>query len=188
LGAVFPLADGVNVDKAIQKAILALKHLLQDTDPRVRVAGSEATAAVLVTLWDALPPTDIRALLNHVIAEHASDVSSSAVRVGAVHAVSTILDAEQSHAVLRALLPSLGNLIHDKVERVRLATVRLLAKIKGIPGIKYYHVVPVHHLLARLVKEGRPAENVCNPVASALNKSHDEFLFPTKCAYRRSSQ
>lgn len=178
LGAVFPLADGVNVDKAMQKAILALKHLLQDTDPRVRVAGSAATAAVLVTLWDALPPCDIRALLNHIIAEHASDVSSSAVRVGAVHAVSVILDAEQAHAVLRALLPSLGNLIHDKVERVRLATVRLLAKIKAIHGIKYYHVVPVHHLLARLVEEGRPPKNICNPVASALTNLMMNSYFP----------
>ena len=178
LGAVFPLADGVNVDKAMQKAILALKHLLQDTDPRVRIAGSDATAAVLVTLWDALPPADIRALLNHIITEHASDVSSSAVRVGALHAISIILDAEQSHAVLRALLPSLGNLIHDKVERVRLATVRMLAKIKAIPGIKYYHVVPVHHLLARLVEEGRPPKNICNPVASALTNLMMNSYFP----------
>lgn len=178
LGAVFPLADGVNMEKAVQKGTSALKFLLQDTDPRVRVAGSEATAIVLVSLWDALPAADIRVLLNHIIAEHASDASSSAVRVGAVNAISLLLDATESHAVLRALLPGLGNLIHDKVERVRLAVVRLLAKIKTIPGIKYYHVVPVHHLLARLAEEGRPTKNLCNPVASALTNLMMNSYFP----------
>ena len=178
LGAVFPLADGVDVKKAVQKATAALKNLLQDTDPRVRVAGSEATATVLVTYWDALPTTDIRVLLNHIVTEHASDTSSSAVRAGALQAISILLDAEQSHAVLRALLPSLGNLIHDKVERVRLATVRLLAKIKTMPGIKYYHVVPVDHLLARLAEEGRPPKNLCNPVASGLTNLMMNSYFP----------
>ena len=178
LAVVFPLADGVNMERAVQKGTSALKFLLQDTDPRVRVAGSEATATVLVSLWDALPAADIRALLNHIVAEHASDASSSAVRVGAVNAISILLDAKETHAVLRALLPGLGNLIHDRVERVRLAVVRLLAKIKTIPGIKYYHVVPVHHLLARLVEESRPPKNACNPVASALTSLMVNSYFP----------
>lgn len=182
LGAVFPLADGVNMERAVQKGSSALKYLLQDTDPRVRVAGSEATATVLASLWDALPAADIRAVLNHIVAEHASDASSSAVRVGAVNAISILLDASESHAVLRALLPGVGNLIHDKVERVRLAVVRLLAKIKTIPGIKYYHVVPVHHLLARLVEEGRPPKNLCNPVASALTNLMLNSYFPQNVA------
>lgn len=96
----------------------------------------------------------------------ASDSTSSAVRVAAVNAVATILDASQSHAVLRALLPLVGNLIHDRVERVRLAVVRLLLKVKGLPGIKYYHVVPVNHLTSRLAAEGHL--HPTGPVASSL--------------------
>jgi hypothetical protein len=38
--------------------------LLQDRDPRVRVAGSEAMAKILSTYWDVLPSTEIRVLLN----------------------------------------------------------------------------------------------------------------------------
>jgi condensin-2 complex subunit G2 len=71
------------------------------------------------------------------VAKHASDKSSLAVRAGGIHAISLLLEAEESHAVLRALLPSIGNLIHDKVERVRLATMKLLLQVKKIRGIKY---------------------------------------------------
>jgi len=102
------------------------------------------------------------------VAEHASDASSSAVRAAAVNSISLLLEAEESHAVLRALLPLIGNLIHDKVERVRLATVKLLLQVKKINGIKYYHIVPVEHLQGRLAEEGTP--NPHGPVASALTE------------------
>ena len=72
-----------------------------------------------------------------------------------MNAATTLLDAPQSHAVLRAVLPSLGNLIHDTNKTVRLAAVKMLLKIKAMKGIKYYHVVPVDHLKARLAEEGR---------------------------------
>lgn len=89
-----------------------------------------------------------------------------------------LVQAEESHGVLRALLPSLGNLIHDRVERVRLAAVRLLLKVKSIKGIKYYHVVPVQHLLARLAEEGRAPRNPTNPVASGLTALMMNSYFP----------
>ena len=111
------------------------------------------------------------------MAEHASDTSSSAVRAGAVNAVTLLLDAEESHAVLRALLPFVGNLIHDKVERVRLATVRMLLRVKRVSGIKYYHVVPVEHLIARLAEEGLPPSNPQGPVPSSLT----ELLLNSYC-------
>ena len=203
LAATFPLkassASPKEMERAVQKGTKALKALLTDNDPRVRVAGSEATAMVLATFWDALPATDIRMLLNRkfilcivghktcvppwaidsrytvitvsftdIVAEHASDSSSSAVRAAAVNSISLLLEAEESHAVLRALLPSIGNLIHDKVERVRLATVKLLLQVKKIKSIKYYHVVPVEHLQARLAEEGE----TLRPIRSARYRPH----------------
>jgi condensin-2 complex subunit G2 len=101
-----------------------------------------------------------------IVAEHASDISASAVRVGAVNAVSVMLDAPQTHAVLRELLPQLTNLIHDRVEQVRLAVVRMLIQIKKLPGFKYYRICPVDHLILRLSEEGRT--NATGSVASAL--------------------
>lgn len=113
-----------------------------------------------------------------IVGRHASDASSSAVRAGALTAITMLLDSEESHAVLRALLPSMGNLIHDKVERVRLATVRLLHKIKSVRTIKYYHVVPVMHLIVRLAEEGKPPRNPKNPVASSLTSLMMNSYFP----------
>lgn len=66
LGQVFPLQDASHTQTkaAISKGTLALKSALQDTDPRVRVAGSAATARICGMFWDVLPVTDIRMLLN----------------------------------------------------------------------------------------------------------------------------
>jgi hypothetical protein len=69
-----------------------------------------------------------------------------------------------------------GNLIHDKIETVRAAAVRLLLCIKNTPGIKYYHVVPVDHLKARLEEEGRI--NPRNAVASGLTALMLNSYFP----------
>jgi condensin-2 complex subunit G2 len=68
LSVTFPLKTAsINhkeTEQAIQKGTKALKDLLTDSDPRVRVAGSEATATILATFWDVLPVIDIRMLLN----------------------------------------------------------------------------------------------------------------------------
>mmetsp|Transcript_7266 Transcript_7266/g.10631 ORF Transcript_7266/g.10631 Transcript_7266/m.10631 type:complete len:1184 (+) Transcript_7266:279-3830(+) len=178
LSMVFPLPDGVNVQKAMEKATAALIKLLNDVDPRVRVSGSSAACTVLATYWDAIPATDIRIILRLIVEKHANDISSSAVRAGALSAISMLLEeAEESHAALRGMLPLLGDLIHDKVERVRLATVKLLQTLKTIPGIKYYHVVPVHHLLARMADDGHKKMFV-NPVSSAITALMQNSYFP----------
>jgi len=68
LSETFPLkassASPKEMELAVQKGTGALKSLLTDNDPRVRVAGSETTATVLATFWDVLSATDIRMLLN----------------------------------------------------------------------------------------------------------------------------
>lgn len=68
LSATFPLkassASHKEMERAVQKGTKALKSLLTDNDPRVRVAGSNGTADVLAIFWDVLPSADIRTLLN----------------------------------------------------------------------------------------------------------------------------
>lgn len=211
LAAVFPLS--VTDRNPVRQGVTALQQLLQDADPRVRCAGSQAVAAILTTYWDVVPAKDIRVLLNRayisictvflflsftyqwnstheltllvlliicvatdLVAEHASDATSAPVRAGALNAVTILLEAPQSIAVLRDLLPSLGNLIHDKVEKVRLAAVRMLLRLKKTSGIKYYHVVPLEHLNARLAEEGKA--NPTNSVAAALTGLMVNSYFP----------
>jgi condensin-2 complex subunit G2 len=116
--------------------------------------------------------------LEDIVLEHASDASSSAVRAAALDATTTLLEIPQSHAVLRALLPSLGNLIHDKVEKVRVSCVRMLQKIKAVPGIRFYHVVPVDHLTARLSEEVRIHSSPRNAVAKEISALMLNSYFP----------
>lgn len=46
-----------------------------------------------------------------------------------------------------------SNLIHDTNKKVRVAFVNLLGRVKGVRSIKYYHVVSVDHILARLSED-----------------------------------
>ena len=156
LAHVFPLdqSSHTQTSKHVEKAITVLQGLLDDDDSKVRAAASTTVAQILVQYWDAIPATDIRTLLNQIVTRHASDASSPVVRAAALEAITTLLHTPQSHAVLRPLLPKLGNLIHDKVEKVRLATVRLLQQVKtAVHGVKYFHVVKVPHLTTRLALE-----------------------------------
>lgn len=60
---------------------------------------------------------------------------------------------------LQILLPfvcdakGVSKLIHDNNRRVRVAFGKLLRLVKGVRSIKYYHVVPVDHILARLAED-----------------------------------
>jgi len=182
LADTFPLRDPDEgedrTEAVVGKTVDALMALLRDPAPKIRVAGSNAAGRILVAFWDALPTSDIRRLLGEIITKHSSDASSAAVRAEAVATVSLLIEAEHSRAVLRPLLPSIGNLIHDKVERVRLAVVKMLVKIKKIRGLKYYHVVPVEHLLARLQAEGEVLDNPTGPVATELTGLMLNSYFP----------
>lgn len=71
-----------------------------------------------------------------------------------------------------------GNHIHDSVERVRLECVRLLLKLKGIKGIKYYHVVPSQHILSRLACEGERLGKMNGSVASEITELLLNSYFP----------
>jgi condensin-2 complex subunit G2 len=66
LEQVFPLHDpNQNQMKAsMEKCAAALKNALQDVDPKVRIAASEATANICALFWEALPSSDIRMLLS----------------------------------------------------------------------------------------------------------------------------
>ena len=139
LRTTFPLHDPnagkAHLKESNAKSIEVLICLLNDNDPKVRVAGCDAAIRILGVFWDALRSEHIRSLLNEIIMKHANDSSSAAVRAQAVKGITLLLDAPASHGVLRPLLPLIGNHIHDSVERVRLACVRLLLKLKSIKGI-----------------------------------------------------
>ena len=183
LADTFPLRDpnAENGTKAVVKSsVCALVGLMEDLVPSVRVAGSVATARVLSHFWAMIPIEDIRMLLNQIIAVHASDVSTIAVRAAAVDAVSILLEEDRAHAVLRPLLPSIGNLIHDSSDKVRLSVIKMLLHVKRIRELKYYHVVPASHLIARLAEEGCDHNDPSGLVAQSLSELLSNSFFPSR--------
>lgn len=100
------------------------------------------------------------------------------MRAAALDAATTLLGTNKSHGVLRSLLPSLGNLVHDKTEKVRLAATRMLLQVKECPGIRFYHVVPVDHLMARLVAEEILHTSPRNAIAKELTALLLSSYFP----------
>lgn len=83
-----------------------------------------------------------------------------------------MLGCDQSHRLLREVLPSIGNLIHDKTERVRLAVAKLLLCVKKVPKLKYYHIVPLEHLMARLAIEKNPRNSVAKHLTKLMVNSY----------------
>jgi hypothetical protein len=57
--------------------------------------------------------------------EHASDTALAAVRTLALDVVSLILHDSASRLVLQSLLPKFGILIHEFVEKIRAACIRM---------------------------------------------------------------
>ncbi len=173
-----PTLGNAHIKEVNAKSIEVLLSLLKDDDPKVRIAGCDASIRILGVFWDALCSANIRSLLNEIVMNHLKDASSSMVRYQAVRGITLLLDSKSSHGVLRPLLPLVGNCIHDSVERVRLEAAKMLLKLKGMKGFKYYHVVPSNHILARLAAEGADPQKICGPVASAIVELLVNSYFP----------
>ncbi|MGH0170525.1 UNVERIFIED_CONTAM: hypothetical protein FKN15_002729 [Acipenser sinensis] len=67
-----------------------------------------------------------------------------------------VTENKLSHPLLEQLLPALKNSLHDNSEKVRVAFVDLLQKIKAVRAAKFWKVCPMEHLLARLETDSRP--------------------------------
>ncbi len=182
LHMTFPLEDPNSIKghskEVMSKTIDTFISLLNDEDPKVRIAGCDAAIRIMGVCWNLLRSDHIRSLLNEIVMKHVNDSSSAAVRTQAVKGITLLLDAPASHGVLRPLLPLVGNHIHDSVERVRLECVKMLLKLRGIKGFKYYHVVPSQHILSRLAAEGEVVGKPTGPVASAITELLINSFFP----------
>ena len=103
-----PYAGKAHLKEVNDKSIEILISLLNDDDPKVRIAGCDAAIRILGVFWDALRSNHIRSLLNEIIMKHVNDSSSAAVRAQAVKGITLLLDAQASHGVLKPLLPFVG--------------------------------------------------------------------------------
>ncbi|XP_037400986.1 condensin-2 complex subunit G2 [Pygocentrus nattereri] len=150
----FPVHDpglsSEKVDELVQKQLDALFALLDDPRPLVRSSAVLGACSILARCWELLPSTVITDLLKKILLQLATDTSSPDVRCAVFICISVILDNSMSHPLMEKLLPALKTSLHDTSEKVRVAFVDLLLKIKAVRAAKFWKVCSMEHLLARL--------------------------------------
>jgi len=173
----FPLQDSdasnVESDVVLQKQFGLLSSLLKDTDQRVRFAAVSGVFRVLSEYWEALPLATTTQILTYVIGTLGQDASCANVRLAVVRGLCDLVDQPLAHGVLAGLLPLLANSLHDTSEKVRIAFIAILDKVKTVKNIAFYEVAGEDHILARLAEDARrPA------VATALTKLLLNSFYP----------
>ncbi|KFP59931.1 Condensin-2 complex subunit G2, partial [Cariama cristata] len=156
----FPLRDpsfnNEEMDNEIQKQFEELFSLLEDPHPVVRSTGILGVTQITSKYWEMIPPTILGDLLKKLTGELACDITSADVRCSVFKCLPIILDNKLSHPLLEQLLPAVKQSLHDNSEKVRVAFVDMLLKIKATKAAKFWKICPMEHLLTRLEVDSRP--------------------------------
>ncbi|XP_054049063.1 condensin-2 complex subunit G2 isoform X1 [Rissa tridactyla] len=156
----FPVRDpsfnAEEMDNEIQKQFEELFSLLEDPHPVVRSTGILGVTQITSKYWEMIPPTILADLLKKITEELAYDITSADVRCSVFKCLPFILDNRLSHPLLEQLLPAVKHSLHDNSEKVRVAFVDMLLKIKATKAAKFWKICPMEHLLARLEVDSRP--------------------------------
>ncbi|XP_039381772.1 condensin-2 complex subunit G2 [Mauremys reevesii] len=156
----FPIRDphfkNEDMDNEIQKQFEELFSLLEDPQPLVRSTGVLGVSKITSKYWDMIPATILAELLKKLIGDLAFDVTSADVRCSVFKCLPIILDNKLSHPLLEQLLPTVKYSLHDNSEKVRVAFVDMLLKIKAVRAAKFWKICPMEHLLSRLEVDSRP--------------------------------
>ncbi|XP_009474270.1 PREDICTED: condensin-2 complex subunit G2 [Nipponia nippon] len=156
----FPVRDPSfnteEMDNEIQKQFEELFSLLEDPHPVVRSTGILGVTQITSKYWEMIPPTILADLLKKLTGELACDITSADVRCSVFKCLPIILDNKLSHPLLEQLLPAVKYSLHDNSEKVRVAFVDMLLKIKATKAAKFWKICPMEHLLTRLEVDSRP--------------------------------
>ncbi|XP_061443239.1 condensin-2 complex subunit G2 isoform X2 [Rhineura floridana] len=156
----FPILDPSfnkeDMENEIQRQFDELFSLLEDPQPLVRSTGILGASKIAFKYWEMIPATVLADLLKTLIEDLAFDATSADVRCSVFKCLPIILDNVLSHPLLEQLLPALKYNLHDNSEKVRVAFVDMLLKIKSVKAAKFWKICPIEHLLTRLEIDSRP--------------------------------
>ncbi|XP_058035733.1 condensin-2 complex subunit G2 isoform X1 [Ahaetulla prasina] len=159
-GDAFPILDPSfnknDMEKEIQRQFDELFALLEDPRPIIRSTGILGVSKITCKYWEMIPAAVLAELMKSLIENLAFDASSADVRCAVFKCLPIILDNILSHPLLEQLLPTLKYNLHDNSEKVRVAFVDMLLKIKATKAAKFWKICPVEHLLTRLETDSRP--------------------------------
>ncbi|KAJ7322173.1 hypothetical protein JRQ81_018460 [Phrynocephalus forsythii] len=151
-----PSFNREDTDNEIQRQFDELFSLLEDPQPLVRSTGVLGVSKIAFKFWEMIPATVLADLLRTLIEDLAFDTTSADVRCSVFKCLPIILDNVLSHPLLEQLLPALKYNLHDNSEKVRVAFVDMLLKIKSVKAAKFWKICPIEHLLTRLEIDSRP--------------------------------
>ncbi|KAM9712590.1 condensin-2 complex subunit G2 [Menidia menidia] len=157
-----------NIDINIQKQLDTVMVLLDDPHPTVRSNATLGVCKILAKCWELLPPTIITDFLKKLVLELAADISSPDVRCSVFKCLTIVLDNPLSHPLMEKLLPSLKYSLHDNSEKVRIAFLDMLIKVKAARAAKFWDICNMDHLLARLAVD---SPSVSRRIVDLLFKS-----------------
>ncbi|KAM9303054.1 condensin-2 complex subunit G2 [Morus bassanus] len=156
----FPVRDPSfnteEMDNEIQKQFEELFSLLEDPHPVVRSTGILGVTQITSKYWEMIPATILADLLKKVTGELACDITSADVRCSVFKCLPILLDNKLSHPLLEQLLPAVKYSLHDNSEKVRVAFVDMLLKIKATKAAKFWKICPMEDLLTRLEVDSPP--------------------------------
>ncbi|XP_060075557.1 condensin-2 complex subunit G2-like [Ylistrum balloti] len=156
----FPLQDQdlciEELDQLLQKQFDIFQALLEDTYSSIRSVTVRKLSKILSTFCEFIPVETIKNLVTKMMQDLVWDASSADVRASVILSMMNLLDNQMFIPMLKPVLPQLCNHIHDTSEKVRVAMIDLLLKVKGIRAIKYWDIVPMEHVLARLEIDSHP--------------------------------
>ncbi|XP_010215344.1 PREDICTED: condensin-2 complex subunit G2, partial [Tinamus guttatus] len=168
----FPVRDPrfnvEEMDNEVQRQFEELFNLLDDPHPVVRSTGILGVSQITSKYWEMISATILAELLKKLIGELAYDVTSADVRCSVFKCLPIILDNKLSHPLLEQLLPAAKHSLHDNSEKVRVAFVDMLLKVKATKAAKFWKICPMEHLLSRLEVDSR---SVSRRIANLLFNS-----------------
>ena len=177
-----PEASAKDFEEGLTRQIRVLDALLKDGVPRVREVGVHCVCRVLSVYLELLPLHTATSFLGLLVKHLAVDSAAASVRVAVLRGLAVVLDNHVSHPLLAGRLPLLADRMHDSSESVRVAMADLLLKVRAVKGIRFFDVVALPDILARLAAdEARPAvakrlSKLLMPSYMPLNKPPAERL------------
>jgi hypothetical protein len=161
----FPIHDPsmsiVDLESTLDDQCQKVSMLLEDPVPLVRVAAVEGICRVLGLLWEIVPSSTARRIIDLLSGTLIFDKTSAQVRAAVCEGLRFMLDNHLTHHILSVALPRFKNVVHDRVERVRIAFLDLLLELKGkrIVSARFFDIVPIHELLHRLSVDNPAVSN-----------------------------
>ncbi|XP_049811973.1 condensin-2 complex subunit G2-like isoform X4 [Schistocerca nitens] len=127
-----------------------MTELLTDKWHVVRIIAVRHICQIASDFWQVIPPEVIQQWLTIVITQLAWDSSSAEVRRSVYRGMRALVINPLCAEYMQKVLPHMQDGIHDTNARVRTAFVEMLVACKDASSIKFWLIVPLNHLLARL--------------------------------------